>query len=364
MFQIPALRIDQKGVAMFITALPLGELRKHIKVDYWGPDNDEGYQRPLVDRRLSDVAKYVNEEEGVLPTSILVCVRDGDSDQPTFEVTEGSEEFAQRGILNIPEGATLWVVDGQHRVFGVGRAYERNGNIGLVDYPFPVTIMTGVDRYKEMNHFNIVNTRQKKMSTDIVDRHLVIRARREGLNMIASGKGGEKDYQRAKGTRITDALNEEVGPWFHQIAIPGVVGRDKGLVRQHALVASLEPVLKDPWMSARTEDEVVQLLTRYWNALSRIWPDAFTDPGTHRVQATVGIYSLHMVLPSVIQFCLIERDFSEDKMRQIWEDTSIASKFWHKEHGDPLTLGTGMASIRAIAHYFRQELGEGAPVQI
>ena len=167
MFQIPALRIDQKGVAMFITALPLGELRKHIKVDYWGPDNDEGYQRPLVDRRLSDVAKYVNEEEGVLPTSILVCVRDGDSDQPTFEVTEGSEEFAQRGILNIPEGATLWVVDGQHRVFGVGRAYERNGDIGLVDYPFPVTIMTGVDRYKEMNHFNIV----KHPSEEDVYRH-------------------------------------------------------------------------------------------------------------------------------------------------------------------------------------------------
>ena len=364
MFQIPALKIEQKGVAIFVTALPLGELRKHMRVDYWGPDNDEGYQRPLVDRRLSEVAKYVNEEEGVLPTSILVCVRHDDSNQPTFEASQASGDFAQSGTLNIPECATLWMVDGQHRAFGVSRAYERDGDIGLSDYPFPVTIMMGVDRYKEMTHFNIVNTRQKKMSTDIVDRHLVIKARREGLNMVASGKTGEKEYQRAKGTRITDALNEEAGAWYHQIAIPGVVGRDNGLVRQHALVTSLEPVLKDPWVSARTEEEVVQLLTRYWNALSRVWPEAFAEPSAHRVQATVGIYSLHMVFPSVIQFCLFERDFSEDKMRQVWEDTSIDSKFWHKEFGDPLTLGTGMASIRAIAHYFRQELGEGTPVSI
>ena len=90
---------------------------------------------------------------------------------------------------------------------------------------FPVTIMTGVERYTEMLNFNIVNTRQRKMSTDIVDRHLVMKAKQEGLKMIASGKRGEREYLRAKSTRITDKLNEGPGPWYHQIAIPGVVGK-------------------------------------------------------------------------------------------------------------------------------------------
>ena len=363
-FKIPALKIEQKGVTMFVTALPLGELRKHAKVDYWRPDNEEGYQRPLVDRRLAEVAKYVTAEQGVLPTSILACVRDNDPDQPTFESKEQVEGFAEWGTLNIPDGATLWMIDGQHRSYGVNRAFERDGATDLTLYPFPVTIMTGVERYAEMVHFNIVNTRQKKMSTDIVDRHMVMKAQREGLNMIASGKGGEKEYQRAKSTRITDALNEQPGPWLNQIAIPGVVGRDKGLVRQHALVASLEPVLKDPWVSVRSEEEVVKLLARYWCALSLVWPAAFASPETHRVQATVGIYSLHMVFPSVIQCCLAEGDFSEQKMQQIWDETGINANFWHKEDGDPLTLGTGMASIRALAQYFRTELPKGVPVTI
>ena len=356
MFQVPTLKIEQKGVAMFVTALPFSELRKHARVDYWKPDNEEGYQRPLVNRRLVEVAKYVTQEEGVLPTSVLVCIRDCDSNLPTFELKDKVGSFADWGILNIPKDATLWVIDGQHRTFGVNRAYERDDAADLADYPFPVTIMIGVERYTEMLNFNIVNTRQRKMSTDIVDRHLVMKAKQEGLKMIASGKRGEREYLRAKSTRITDKLNEEPGPWYHQIAIPGVVGKDKGLVRQHAVVVSLEPALKDPWLSVRTEDDVVKLLARYWSGLSELWAEAFDSPNAHRVQATVGLYSLHMVLPSVIQICLSEGDFSENKMHQIWKQTGIPSNFWHKEHGDPLTLGTGMASIRALAQYFRNEL--------
>ena len=32
-----------------------------------------------------------------------------------------------------------------------------------------------------------------------------------------------------------------------------------------------------------------------------VWSEAFEKPKEYRVQATVGLYSLHMVFPSVIQ---------------------------------------------------------------
>ena len=68
----------------------------------------------------------------------------------------------------------MWIVDGQNRFFGVERAYESGASPELEDYPFPVSIIMNVDQYREMVHFNIINTTQKKMPTDIVDRHLVI----------------------------------------------------------------------------------------------------------------------------------------------------------------------------------------------
>ena len=365
MFQVPALRIEQRGVAMFVTALPLEELRKHITVDYWCPDNEDGYQRPLIERRLAEVAKYVTEEQGVLPTSILMCIRHLDTDTPTYELKESLERFMDWGTLSIPESAALWVIDGQHRSFGVKRAYDRGNSADLADYPFPVTIMLDINQYSEMVNFNIINTRQRKMPTDIVDRHLVRMARREGNEkMIHMGK--DKELVRAKITLLVDVLNEEPGPWYHEIAIPGVKGKDKGLVRHHAVVVSLEPVLKDPWLGLLEDKDLVQLLVRYWGALATVWSEAFEKPKEYRVQATVGLYSLHMVFPSVIQMCLSERDFSENKMRQIWQQTNIDADFWHKnqEIGNPLTLGTGMASIRALSYYLRETIPKATPVTI
>ena len=361
MFQVPALRIQQKGATLFVTALPLAELKKHAVVDYWGLDNDDGYQRPLVDRRLAEVAKYLTQEQGVLPTSVLLCTRDGDPHNPTFTPHDDIGGFATSGTLAIHEETTLWLADGQHRLFGATRAYTKDDE--LASYPFPVTIMTDIDQYTEMEHFNIINTEQRKMPTDIADRHLVAKRKREGYKLVARGKKGDKEYQRARATEISDTLNEQPGPWFHEIAVP-VKGKDKGLVRQHAVVASLEPVLRDPWLVARTEEELAKLVGRYWRALSEVWPEAFQDPSAYRVQATVGLYSLHMVLPTVTQLCLGEGDFSEVRMKSMWEETAITSKFWHKEYGDPYTVGTGMASIRALAHYFRDQLPKARAVSI
>lgn len=365
MLEVPALKIQQRDVVLLVTALPLGELRKHAKVDLYRPDNPEGYQRPLVERRLAEIAKYIIEGDGILPTSILVCVREGDLNAPYYVADGDVGGFAQRGTVRIPDGATLWVVDGQHRHYGVNRAYERNGVTELAEYPFPVTLMMGVDQYTEMVHFSTINTEQRKMPTDIVDRHMVMKAEREGLDMIGSGRRGEKNYLRAKATRITDAMNVKPGPWCDQISIPGVPGRDHGLVRQHAIVASLEPSLKDPWLAARTEDEVAELLARYWRALSRTWPEAFEAPDDFRVQATVGVYSLHSVFPTVIQFCLSEGGgFTEDNMHHIWDGTGITANFWRKIGGDPYTVGTGMASIRLLAQYLRDQLPRATTVTI
>ena len=365
MTQVYALKITQRSadgegepVALYVTALSLKDLRLHTQVDRWSPANVEGYQRPPVDRRLRDVAKYVTEEYGILPTSVLLGTRSDDREPIEFVAREDSDGTGEWGLLTVPDAAKLWLVDGQHRYFGVNHAYERGGLEALDSYPFPVTIMANVDRYMEMVHFNLINTRQRKMPTDIVDRHLVLRQEHEGLKMIASGKRGEKEYLQATATRIVDLLNEEPGPWYHQIAIPGVPGRDQGLLRQHALVASLEPVMKDSWVRAQRplEDHVVKLITNYWGALSDTWPEAFAEPQVYRIQATVGVYSMHLVLPVLIQRCLAERDLSRAKMREIVGATAIKSEFWHKEYGDPYTLGTGMASIRALAQYIIGEL--------
>ncbi len=344
---------------LFVTGLTLGQLQNHAKVETWSPSNTGGYQRPLVERRLREVARYIQEEQGILPTSILVGTRPGD--EPALEA-EGFSDDGQTvasGWLVVPDGARLWVVDGQHRLYGADYAFNR-GAEELAAYTFPVSIMWDIDRYTEMVHFNIINTRQKKMPTDIVDRHLLQMQQVQGLKMVSDGARGEKEYLRASAVSLVDRLNDEAGVWQHQIAIPGVPGRDSGLIRQHAMVVSIEPFLKDPWVKGRKEDDQLKVLVNFWAAAEEVWPEAFASPKDYRVQATVGVYSLHMVLPVLIQRCLDERDLTKSKMKELLQATGITSQFWHKEDGDPYTLGTGMASIRALAHYITDQLPKGA----
>ena len=358
MEKVSALRIVQEGLGtegasgltIYITGMTLTQLNKYVYVDVWGPENDGGYQRPLAERRLKEIAKYIQREQSVLPTSVLVGTRP--DDEPNIEPVGFSDDPSaiSVGELCFPEGATLWVIDGQHRLRGVNYAYE-HGAEHLGNYPFPVCVMWDVERYSEMLHFNTINTQQKKMQTDIADRHLVKRQSVEGDRMLALGSRGEKDYLRATATRITDRLNDTPGVWQHQIGIPGVKGRDKGLVRQHAMVVSIEPFLKDSWVRQVTDDDKAKVLVNFWDAAKDVWSEAFENPNDYRVQATVGIYSLNALLPVLIQRCLEDQDLTKEKMSELIGKMDIDSDFWHKEDGHPLTLGTGMASIRALSHH-------------
>ena len=228
MESVPAIRICQRGLGeeggdeltLYVGVMTLSQLREHAKVDMWSPSNPEGYQRPLVDRRLRELAKYVQEEEGVLPMSVLVGTRP--TDEPRVESVGFSDNGhrVSSGHLHIPDGAVLWVIDGQHRLYGVNYAYER-GAEDLQDYPFPVCVLWDIERFKEMVHFNIINTRQRKMSTDIVDRHLVLRQNAEGIKMMASGARGEREFLRATATKVVDQLNDAPGGMAKPNSDPG-----------------------------------------------------------------------------------------------------------------------------------------------
>jgi len=369
MDRVPALRISQgntegeeRKVTIFITAMTLGQLQKYTDIDAWSPNNPDGYQRPVVERRLKEIAKYILEEKGVLPTSVLLGTRppgEGSGESIGIEGFTDEESPVDSGYLVIPDGATLWVIDGQHRYSGVKFAYERGMNPELTSYAFPVSIMWEIDQFTEMEHFNIVNTTQRKMPTDIVDRHLVQMQAIKGLSMVSSGPRGEKDYIRASATTLVDRLNEAPGVWQNQIAIPGVEGRDTGPVRHHAMVVSIEPFMRDNWVKSRNDDDKVKVIINFWDAIKELWPDAIEFHKEHRLMATAGIYSLHQVLPVLIQRCLDRgKGLTAKDLGDVLGEAGLAHDFWHKETGDPLTLGTGMASIRALTHSIIQALPE------
>src|SRR3990170_8599644 len=232
-----ALRFRQKrpDVNLYSVVLPLKDLLGRSHPDTYRHDNREGYQRPLTLSRLRQVSTYLREEEGVLPTSLLLCIRQ--PDHASFERAEIDSACGEPGMLTIPAGVTMWLVDGQHRLFGLERALTKDKADWVADYPVPVTIIDGIDAYEEMRYFHVVNTRQKGVPTDVVDRHLLTMREAEGTALLE--REGERSYLRGRATMFCDVLNSDpASPWYGTIIMPGEKRRPHHLMRQHGMVTS------------------------------------------------------------------------------------------------------------------------------
>jgi DGQHR domain-containing protein len=277
-----AVRFRQKrpDVNLYVTALPLKTLLGRFQADTYRADNRRGYQRAVTPSRLRQISSYMRDEEGMLPTSIVLCVRQ--PDRLDFEPAVGSNGGGETGLLRIGADIPLWIVDGQHRLYGLERALEHDKAGWLSEYPLPVVIVEGIDAYEEMRYFHVINTRHKGVPTDVVDRHLLSMREEEGAALLE--RQGERDYQRARATLLTDVLNSSPeSPWKGMIRMPGESLKPEHMMKQHSMVSSLEPVVNEPIMKRLSDDEASKLLLNYWNASRERWASAPPDlPGRYR----------------------------------------------------------------------------------
>jgi DGQHR domain-containing protein len=350
-----AVRIKQKqsGVNLYVTALPLKELLGRYQPDTYASDNPRGYQRPLTKSRLRQISEYLRDEEGMLPTSILLCIRK--PHEAHFEPVGDHSSGGDAGTLTVDAAVPMWVVDGQHRLAGLERALTKDKAKWLADYPLPVVIVDGIDAYEEMRYFHVINTRHKGVPTDVVDRHLLSMRETEGVALIE--REGEKNYRRARATMLTDKLNSEAdSPWRGLIRMPGDKPNPKQTMRQHSMVTSLDPVVADGVVARASDEEAWKLLLNYWLAARDLWGSAFETPTDYVIQRPLGAGALHQVFPDVIELCRTDDDYSSEKMNDILSYVGRSAGFWHTVRGHHLVRESGARYVRALAEYLRERL--------
>ena len=346
----PAVRFRQKrpDVNLYVTAIPLKDLLGRFDSDTYSSDNPSGYQRPLTSSRLRKISHYVREEEGMLPTSIVLCLRQPHRAQ--FASADGAS-----GTLTIDPGVPMWVVDGQHRLYGLQRALEKDKAKWLADYQLPVVIMDGIDAYEEMRTFHVINTRHKGVPTDVVDRHLLSMRKAEGLALIE--REGEKNYLRGRATMLADFFNdEESSPWRGMIRMPGDSLKPEHTLKQHSFVTSLEPVLRGGFVKRVTDEEAAQLLLNYWKAARDIWSTAFETPKDYVLQRPLGAAVLHQILPDILDICRASDDFSSKRMADTLSYVGRSAGFWHVVRGHYMVRASGSRAVKTLAEYLRERL--------
>lgn len=165
--RIPALKGTMGGHDYYMLSIEPSILLKIGFVLHRTKVNDSmapTYQRLLVPSRLKGITKFIDEEGGYFPNSIIINFDSPSKKlkvkfEPSSTVGDTNSRF---GILSIPNAYGIaFIIDGQHRVYGyAGSKYKDTNTI-------PVVAFDNLSSHEQLKIFMDINENQKSVSPSL-----------------------------------------------------------------------------------------------------------------------------------------------------------------------------------------------------
>jgi DGQHR domain-containing protein len=381
--EVKALKIKQWGAGegvepteIYLTALPLSFLANRAEIDRWSKENREGYQRPPSERRLrpkkGSVVKYLLEELGVFPTSVLLNVREQTLAFVSEKRLTPNIEF---GTLKIDDKSKLWIIDGQHRIEALKRAAADIAE--FENYPLPVSLTNIADKFTELLQFYIINTRQNKIPTAIAYHHMQrfyeeikIKSQYKWVQNVILGVKQEK---HALAAMVVDYLAEEkTSPFYNKIKFFGEE-REDHLVDDHVLIRYISTVFKEKIFTGISPIDLADILIDYWNAIKELYPNAFKIENKNRFTLLkhTGIAAFTYLFPFIYGLCTQEGKTDMkcmiDKLKLLREEYTdsdldfdfrkpIDENWWSVERGPSIARATSEKVFREISEKMAKKI--------
>lgn len=139
-----ALLITQNGRRFYFATIPVEELFLCCFVARRDEDPIAGFQRALNESRADDIARYLSQGTGSIPSNIVLSAQS--VAQLKYSARAGSISFT-------PVTGSFLVLDGQHRLWGYHKC--------TIKHRVPVAIYSGLTRAEEAKLFVDINTTQR-----------------------------------------------------------------------------------------------------------------------------------------------------------------------------------------------------------
>lgn len=237
----PAMPLEQNGQKFYLTTIPKEDIFPYCFVADRFEDSEQGFQRALDLGRAREIASYLDNGRGSIPTCIVLSAR---ADAAlSFNSKTKAIQFKRKlkGFL---------VLDGQHRLYGYGLTQK--------GYRVPVAIYEGLTTKAEVALFIDINTTQRGVPAallldikQLADREMDHEKRlRELFDYLGTQSdspffGFMSPSQAARGHVSRPGFNRAVGPIF-QLRIMESLPKEK----QHELfknyLRAIELNLSDP----------------------------------------------------------------------------------------------------------------------
>lgn len=337
--ELRVIKYDHKGCPMYVTVMSGKKIAEISDVDSVDKDPN-GYQRERSKARCAVIKSFTEQTGGLIPGAILVNVRPEKVDQIKYSKL-GEQDGVEAGTIDIPDEKFLWIMDGQHRV---GAFEMLEGDVFI-----PVVIAEGLDRAKEGETFDVVNSNQKNVPASL-NFYDMMRFAGEDVKQWTSKLGKEADEAAYK---IVLAANQD-GPWTGRINLTGV----RGMKRSVALKGfkdALDPVVTDRTFATLPSENQVNLMQTFWQAIEKVWPAALSD-STSVLNKTFGVHVACGVAIDVFHYSDQLGDSSVEGMARLLEPVKAIVGDWSPEGALKAYIGGGRRNVRFVIDALRTRI--------
>lgn len=229
-----SVSLVSQGKHQFYTlTIPSDILAETCKVTTRAEDPSVGFQRELDLKRATEIAQYIDEQDGTIPSSIVLSAQ-GVADLKI--VGRGKTlEFSR------VSGAFL-ILDGQHRVYGFSKA--------KTVLRVPVVIYNGLSRKDETRLFIDINTKQKPVPSQLL----------LDIKQLAESETEAEEVLR----EIFDIFNSNTSSSLSGCMSPSTAAKNK--ITRVTFNNGVKPLLQ--LFPSRGSDEIFEILNAYLLAVA------------------------------------------------------------------------------------------------
>jgi DGQHR domain-containing protein len=230
-------QIIQNKHRFYFCTIPVSDLFPYCFVSRRKEDNIRGFQRELNEGRANDIANYLKEGSGSIPTNVVLSAQDFCN----FKYTGSSKSISFDRIEK-----SFLVLDGQHRLWGYYKCLDKFG----IDHRVPVSIYDNLDRATEARLFIDINTRQVGVPAALL----------LDIKQVAKMEDDKEIALR----EIFDRLNVDPKSPLRTKLSPAKSAAGK--ISRLAFSRAMEPAFDAPLIRDATQDRRYKLINNYLSA--------------------------------------------------------------------------------------------------
>ncbi len=224
--------ITQGRHRFFTLTMPSEILAKTCVASTREEDPVAGFQRVLSEKRAIEIAAYIDEGLGTIPSSIILSAQ---------EEAQLHYDSRAKSITFIMSPKAFLILDGQHRVFGFAKA--------KTNLRVPVVIYTNLSKRDESRLFIDINSKQQGVPPELLI----------DIKKLAEYETSDEERLRV----LFDAFRQDNSSVLFGKLSPA--SKSEGKITRSTFNTAMRPMIKV--FGLRDDDELYYILNNYYNAI-------------------------------------------------------------------------------------------------